>query len=285
VTINKIIIMSKKNNKVINVYVLELEQNKYYVGRTDKPLDYSTESFKRIEEHFKGKGSKWTKEYKPIKILEIIQNCHPRYEDYMTKILMDTYGEDNVRGGTYCRIELTFEEKIFLHREKQTSENRCFSCNEHYQKMGCACKQNGFSDNNYKSMSKKQQKKSSLIQIINNNTSINLEKPQQIIYGNNQNPQLNSQKSPSKDLNFKVSVNMKCFPAHENQPTSKNNNVLAKKVNNTNDDNECTIISAYYNEKNDLTKRNKQIDSKLLDNNRKFINNLLNNSISKKSRK
>jgi predicted GIY-YIG superfamily endonuclease len=46
------------------VYLLECEKGKYYVGKT-KAIR------KRVIDHFIGKGSEWTKLYKPIKILSI----------------------------------------------------------------------------------------------------------------------------------------------------------------------------------------------------------------------
>lgn len=63
------------------IYVLQLEEGKYYVGKTTQP------SF-RIESHFHGSGSSWTKKYKPQTVLEMIPNC-------------DSYDEDNIRFGTW----------------------------------------------------------------------------------------------------------------------------------------------------------------------------------------
>ena len=45
---------------MIKIYVLKLEENKYYIGQSK-----DTEQRKRL--HLKGKqGSEWTKKYKPI---------------------------------------------------------------------------------------------------------------------------------------------------------------------------------------------------------------------------
>lgn len=46
------------------IYILLLENNKYYVGKTNNPLF-------RLESHFYSKGSTWTKKYKPLKLLEL----------------------------------------------------------------------------------------------------------------------------------------------------------------------------------------------------------------------
>ena len=42
------------------IYVLLLEENKYYIGKSNN-ID------NRLESHFNGNGSAWTKKYKPIK--------------------------------------------------------------------------------------------------------------------------------------------------------------------------------------------------------------------------
>ena len=46
------------------IYILELENKKYYVGKTTNP-DF------RLEQHFNNSGSQWTKKYKPIKVRSV----------------------------------------------------------------------------------------------------------------------------------------------------------------------------------------------------------------------
>ena len=58
---------------MVFIYALKLENNKYYIGKTNNP------SF-RIESHFNTEGSFWTKKYKPIQVLELIPN-------FFTKII------------------------------------------------------------------------------------------------------------------------------------------------------------------------------------------------------
>ena len=48
------------------VYVLELEDERYYVGRT---CNFA----QRMGEHFGGNGSIYTKKYKPLKIKEVVE--------------------------------------------------------------------------------------------------------------------------------------------------------------------------------------------------------------------
>ena len=72
------------------IYVLKLDEGKYYIGKTNNPNV-------RISEHFKSDGSNWTRIYKPIKIINIIPNCDNYDEDKYTLqymiyiILLKTY--------------------------------------------------------------------------------------------------------------------------------------------------------------------------------------------------
>ena len=63
------------------VYVLELENKKYYVGKT-------TNFDERFKQHKNGVGSFWTKKYKPIKVVEIVKNVSNFDEDKYVKIYM-----------------------------------------------------------------------------------------------------------------------------------------------------------------------------------------------------
>jgi hypothetical protein len=106
---------------MVYIYVLELKQGKYYIGKTSNP------NF-RIESHFNSEGSGWTKKHNPIKILEIIPNCDDYDEDKYTKIYMDKYGIDNVRGGSYTSIKLDATTKKHLEKNSNSTNDRCFKC-------------------------------------------------------------------------------------------------------------------------------------------------------------
>lgn len=77
------------------IYVLELEQYKYYIGKTKHPKF-------RLENHFNAEGSEWTKKYKPTNVLKIIEGCDDFDEDKYTLMYISLYGIDNVRGGSFC---------------------------------------------------------------------------------------------------------------------------------------------------------------------------------------
>jgi len=77
---------------MVSIYVLELTNNKYYVGSTAK----ITVDMNVVNYHIP-----WTQKYKPIRILNIIYDCDKYDEDKYTRKYMDDYGLDNVRGGSF----------------------------------------------------------------------------------------------------------------------------------------------------------------------------------------
>jgi len=106
---------------MVFIYVLKLENDKYYVGKTNNP------EF-RLKNHFKNNGSNWTKLYKPIELVELISNCDDYDEDKYTIIYMDKYGIDNVRGGSYTIVNLNKSTKKNIIKMTNTANNRCFIC-------------------------------------------------------------------------------------------------------------------------------------------------------------
>jgi len=103
------------------IYILQLEQGKYYIGKTTQP------SF-RIENHFQGNGSSWTKKYNPIHVLEMIPNCDSYDEDKHTIRYMEKYGIQNVRGGSFCEIKLSDVNISTLHQMIQGATDKCYIC-------------------------------------------------------------------------------------------------------------------------------------------------------------
>lgn len=104
-----------------NIYVLSLENSKYYVGKTDN-LNF------RLNNHFNQNGSFWTIKYKPINVKKIIPNCDPYDEDKYTIIMMTKYGINNVRGGTFSRITLSNEEICIIIKMINNANDNCFNC-------------------------------------------------------------------------------------------------------------------------------------------------------------
>lgn len=112
--------MDEESEKFI--YVLKLEDGKYYIGQ-------STDPDKRIKKQFDRKGSAWTKLYKPIEILSLesigIMN-YKEAEEYENKVVlnyMKEYGWENVRGGyfTYCNNDVVLK-NLLSHKKRGTFE-------------------------------------------------------------------------------------------------------------------------------------------------------------------
>lgn len=104
------------------IYTLKLENDKYYIGRSNIPKN-------RILDHFSENGSEWTKKYKPIKVMSQI-NGDPFDEEKHTLIAMDKYGVDNVRGGSYCKIELSDFEREKALQTIRSITDKCYECGE-----------------------------------------------------------------------------------------------------------------------------------------------------------
>lgn len=77
------------------VYVLILENGKYYVG-------FSNQVNLRIAAHFSGEGSRWTKLHKPIGIHKVCLGGRD-VESRVTLETMVEFGWENVRGAGWCR--------------------------------------------------------------------------------------------------------------------------------------------------------------------------------------
>jgi len=105
---------------MVYIYVLKLNNGKYYVGKTSNP-------YFRIESHFHLEGSEWTKIHIPVKLVEFIEG-DDYDEDKYTKMYMDKYGIDNVRGGSYTSVKLDKETKNQLVKISNSTNNRCFKC-------------------------------------------------------------------------------------------------------------------------------------------------------------
>lgn len=91
---------------MIKIYILKLENNKYYIGQT-----INVE--KRFKNHLEGKlSSEWTKLNKPIEIIEIIETRFKNISDAMflensiTIDCMKKFGWKNVRGGDFCTLNI-----------------------------------------------------------------------------------------------------------------------------------------------------------------------------------
>tara|TARA_R110001606_G_scaffold363029_1_gene516955 strand:+ start:942 stop:1313 length:372 start_codon:yes stop_codon:yes gene_type:complete len=80
------------------VYVLRLENDKYYVGITDC-LE------KRLYRHIRGYGSKWTSVNKYVEVVKCYKTLNATFDEkYYTLLYMYLHGIENVRGWRWCKI-------------------------------------------------------------------------------------------------------------------------------------------------------------------------------------
>lgn len=106
---------------MVFIYIIKLEQGKYYIGKTNNPQF-------RLENHFNSNGSEWTKIYKPLSVIEVKPNCDDYDEDKITIQYMDKYGINNVRGGSFVSVKLDKSTIDTLNKMSNGTNNKCFIC-------------------------------------------------------------------------------------------------------------------------------------------------------------
>lgn len=107
--------------RIIYLYVLQLENNKIYVGKTEN-VD------KRVNDHLLGYGAEWTRRFKVLNLIECIILNDAFDEDKYVKKYMNIYGINNVRGGTYSNLILNKDQKRVIAAELKTANNQCYKC-------------------------------------------------------------------------------------------------------------------------------------------------------------
>ncbi len=106
---------------MVYIYVLQLENSKWYVGKTTNP-DF------RLESHFNSNGTGWTSKHKPIRLHQLIPDCDDYDEDKYTLKNMEKYGINNVRGGSYVQIKLDKSTIDNLIKMSRGTTDKCFLC-------------------------------------------------------------------------------------------------------------------------------------------------------------
>ena len=108
------------------IYILKLKNAKFYIGKSRNQKTLAN----RLRNHFSHGGAVWTKRHRPIGVDKIINIIDEKFiEDRMVFEYMNRYGIDNVRGGSFCRVKLSVEEKNVIQRIINTEEDTCFICN------------------------------------------------------------------------------------------------------------------------------------------------------------
>lgn len=112
---------------MVYIYILRLRGGKYYVGKTHHPC-------KRLTHHFCRQGAEWTRRWPPEEVVDFIHTDDDWDEDKYTLQAMALWGVDNVRGGSFCRFELTDEDRTTINKMIRGSLDCCFRCGsmEHF---------------------------------------------------------------------------------------------------------------------------------------------------------
>lgn len=118
------------------IFVLLLQENKYYIGLCNEPSD--------VRKYFVNYGPKWIRKYKPIKMVELISPCDIFDLDKHTKRYMAKYGLNNVRGGAYSSMFLSHSDKNHIDKEIFTALGMCMYCGSETH-ISMDCSHNNFS--------------------------------------------------------------------------------------------------------------------------------------------
>lgn len=108
-----------------HLYILRLEDDKWYVGTT-------TNVIRRYSQHCTGNGAAFTRIYPPVDLvtsykIPTVENTG-LVEDMEVKRLMGVYGIDNVRGGSYSSITLSTSTFAELRRVLNHAAENCLEC-------------------------------------------------------------------------------------------------------------------------------------------------------------
>jgi len=120
------------SHSVVNIYVLELQAGKYYVGKTNH-------TFQRFDQHVTGDGAKWTQKYPPIELYAFHPNMRDEDENKITLQIMNQFGVENVRGGSWVKVRMTkrevrsVERRYLRSRKMRTvvKKKKCTRCGRH----------------------------------------------------------------------------------------------------------------------------------------------------------
>lgn len=109
------------------VYLLELQNGKYYVGRTNNVT-------RRVQQHNGESDAEWVRLHCFVRLISSQPISSRLEEDLEVKKAMLQYGIDNVRGGTYSTIFLSEQTTAILKQELVHAEDKCFNCGgkDHY---------------------------------------------------------------------------------------------------------------------------------------------------------
>ena len=108
-----------------SIYVLALQDNKYFISKLSKEkgdmLDSFISNLNKTELHSVfGNGAYWIQLYPIIKVDKIIEEEKDEYDD-IVKYYMASYGAHNVRGGSFT--DIVFKEDRFRELVRELNKN------------------------------------------------------------------------------------------------------------------------------------------------------------------
>lgn len=103
------------------IYVLALENDKYFIGKTDS-LNFT------INDHINFYDCNWTKKYKPLELKKIFPASSIFDEDMYTLMYMNTHGIAFVRGGSFKSVILDHMNTTIIRKMIYTATNKCYKC-------------------------------------------------------------------------------------------------------------------------------------------------------------
>ena len=108
---------------MVTVYVLSLENNKFYVGKTN-------DVERRFSDHLLGVpwSAHWTRKHKPIRVVETYEGSDGLDEDKITLMYMIKYGIDQVRGGPYVSGTLSEATVNHINHRIRMACDLCGAC-------------------------------------------------------------------------------------------------------------------------------------------------------------
>jgi len=106
------------------IYVLLLQGNNYYVGRTNN-VD------RRFKQHESGKcGSVWTAKHKPVRVYNTEPLIHPYQELTTTLTMMKEHGIERVRGDVFTSEHLSDVQMTQIKMSIASEDGLCYVCME-----------------------------------------------------------------------------------------------------------------------------------------------------------
>jgi len=108
------------------LYLLKLENNKWYVGKSKNVKA-------RFQEHLeqKGAGAEWTRLHRPMIVAQRKPCQDDKFaEDSFVLACMEKYGIENVRGGSWSHPTLSRFETQYIQKLLASANDACYSCHK-----------------------------------------------------------------------------------------------------------------------------------------------------------